>query len=203
MARNLYVTVAELQTELDAVNTDWSAAESAQLGTIIEAISRKIDEHCGQFFYQLTSTALYFTAEDGDYLKIPPLVSVTTLKTDENADRTYERTWATTDYLLMPENAATFDKPYTYLQGAPLGRYSFPRHAKGIEITGTWGWPSVPRAIREACKIEAKRTYSHSNSPSGVAASEALGTFIVEPGWHPSAKRLVDKYSRDFLVGAS
>ena len=33
------------------------------------------------------------------------LIAVTPLKTDDDLDRTFEVTWATTDYLLMPSNA--------------------------------------------------------------------------------------------------
>jgi len=204
MARNLYVTVAELQTELDAVNTSWSAAESAQLGTLIEAVSRAIDAYCGRHFYQ-SSAARYFTAESVSELVIPDLVSIDSngLVTDTDGDRTYETVWATTDYDLEPFNASEFDEPYTYIGLTPQGTYSFPTVTKGVKITGVWGWPAIPRAIRAACSLETKRALSHSNSPSGVAASEALGTFIVEPAWHPKSIALMRPYRRTFLVAAS
>ena len=54
------------------------------------------------------------------------LLSVTTLKTDEDGDRTYEITWATTDYDLMPYNATLESQaqPYSHLQTTPDGDYT-------------------------------------------------------------------------------
>lgn len=206
MARNLYVDTARLKTEIDGVNTSWDPAETGMLSELAEAVSRAIDAYCGRRFYQTASgVTRYFTAEVSYELVVPDLVRIDTdgLTTDEDGDRVYERAWATDDYDLEPYNAAEFDEPYTYIHITPDGEYSFPLGRKAVKITGTWGWPAVPRAIQAACSLECKRAFQHANSPSGVSISEALGTFIVEPRWHPKAIALMAPYRRAFLVAAS
>lgn len=81
------------------------------------------------------------------------LVSVTSIVADEDGDGTPETTWAVTDYQLLPLNAdkGPEPKPYNALyvpqhstKGAwPAGRL--------VRITGVWGWPAVPEAIKLAC----------------------------------------------------
>ena len=92
----------------------------------IEAVSRVIDGIRGErFFTTSADETRYFTATEGDVL-FPELriVSITTLKTDNDNDRTYENTWATTDYDLMPYNPGNYvnwgDEPAW--RNAPLHR---------------------------------------------------------------------------------
>jgi len=209
MARNLYVSVSRLKGELDSVNTSWTAAETTMLEELAEAVSRKIDRECGfplrQFYQSSANTARYFTSDDGAELVIPDLVSIDTngLTTDADGDRTYETTWATTDYDLEPFNASEYDEPYTYIHVTPTGRYSFPTHAKGVKITGTWGWPAVPRETSGACMLESKRAWQQAQSPSGVISSDELGRFMIEPELHPKTLALIGTLRRGFLVGAS
>ena len=188
MATNLYLTVAEFKGRLDSVSTTWNDTESTALERILESVSRNIDRFCGRHFYKTaTATSRYFTAEDGAYLCVDDLVSIDTsgLTTDEDGDRTYETTWATTDYDLWPFNAAAMNEPYTELRVAPQGANSFPTVAKGVKVTGCWGWPAVPAEVTEATFLEAARQWQHAHSPSGVIASTELGSWIVEPGLHP------------------
>jgi len=191
----------ELKVSSDVLIAEAPAPKPLQLGQE-QVVTR--DAYCGRQFWQTASgTARYFTAEDGSELVVPDLVSVSALETDENNDRTYERTWTTGDYDLEPYNAAEFDEPYTYIHITPDGEYSFPTGRKAVKITGVWGWPAVPRAIRAACSLECKRALKHAESPSGIAASEALGMWVVEPSWHPKSLAFMRPYRRMFLVAAS
>ena len=206
MAQNLYLSVDRLKGELDAVSTTWTAAETVQLSELCEAVSRAIDDYCGRRFYQTASgVARYFTSDSSSELVIDDLVSIDTngLTTDISGNYTYGRTWATTDYVLAPFNASEFDMPYTYIELAQHGRYAFPTWSKGVKITGTWGFPAVPRAIRAACSLECRRAWQQLQSPSGVVTSDVLGTFMVEPEWHRKSLALLKPYRRTFLVGAS
>jgi hypothetical protein len=202
MASNLYLTVAEFKNRIDAVSVTWSDAESTAAERIIEAVSRNIDRHCGRFFYTTaTGTVKYYQADDGAYVCVDDLVSIDTsgLTTDEDGDRTYETTWAATDYDLTPYNAAAVGDPYTELCTTPAGRYSFPTIAKGVKITGSWGWPTTPPEVVEACFLEAARTWQHAHSPSGVSASSELGSWIVEPMLHPKTQAML-RHLRKNLV---
>jgi len=124
------------------------------------AVSRWIDEqYCERFFYRLTATKT-FNAVDWYCLKVPDLVSVTTLKTDEDGDGVFETTWtADVDYQLLPVNAATELEPKPYDEIKAIGSKLFPVvYGRGVrtnrvQIAGVWGWPAVPAPVTEAAKI--------------------------------------------------
>jgi hypothetical protein len=196
---NGYTTLAIVKARLTITGTGNDAA----LESCIEAASREIDGLCGRRFYQLTATTRYFTADDSQYLDIDDLVSVTSLGTDADGDRTFEDTWATTDYDLEPYNAADTGWPYTQILTAPAGRYGFPSGTRrGVKIVGTWGWPSVPSAITEATILQSIRLFKRKDSPYGIAGSPDLGQQTFVPGQvDPQVKSLVAPY-RKLTVGA-
>lgn len=130
---NGYCTLTELKNRLDISSTD--ATRDAYMHQMIEAASRWIDNVTGRTFYALTATR-YFTATDEYSVRVNGLLSVTTLKTDEDGDRTYETTWQTTDYDLMPYN----DTPYLWVEVSPNSSYLFPLTRRGVQIAGSWGW---------------------------------------------------------------
>lgn len=162
---NCYCTLAELRYRLDETVVD--AAKDAVLERIIEAASRAIDAQCGRHFFTVTETR-YFSPEWSSLLPVDDLVSVTSLATDDAGNRTYTTSWISTDYDLTPENAALRSEPYTAIRVAPNGTQSFPRLARGVRITGSWGWPAVPDVVTEACLLLAHRYVQRQNSPLGI-----------------------------------
>jgi len=200
MASNLLVSLDEFQRRIDAVNENWSQAEAESAERIIEGVSRKLEDICGRIFYSTgAATTRYFTAEAGNYLVVPDLISIDTdgLTTDEDGDRTYERTWATTDYDLWPYNASEFTEPYTELRTTPKGNYAFPTISKGVKIVGNWGWSTTPPEIVEAVFLEASRIWQAAQSPSGVHESAELGQWIIQPQMHPATVQLIAGYRRN------
>ena len=105
------------------------------------------------------------------------LISLTSLQTDEGGDRTYEYTWAATDYDLLPDNAALTLEPYTVICTTPEGNYSFPVGIrKGVKIVGGWGYATlVPAQVREACLIQAARVFKRKDAPFGVTGNVGPG----------------------------
>lgn len=149
------------------------------LNKVITATSRAIDNICHRRFYAATETR-YYTTDDTTRVDVDDLLSVTTLKTDEDGDRTYEITWTTADYDLMPYNAALNDEPYVWIEYTPDGSYSFPGTRKGVEVKGSFGYSSTtPAAIEEACLLVAHRYMKRASTPLGVSASPALGQMQV------------------------
>jgi len=167
---NGYATLAEVKARLGINDSN----EDSVIEATIEAASRLIDQATGRVFYATTATR-YFTAADPDLLFLPDdLLSVTTLKTDEDGDRTYEITWAATDYDLEPYNAT----PYTRIQVAPRGTRTFPPTRRGVEIVGSWGYNatgSYPDMVNEACLILAARYYKRKDSPFGTTGTAEYG----------------------------
>jgi len=198
MAVTRYVSAAELQARLDATAT-WSASETTAHDSILLAVSRMVDDHCRRFFGQTASTARTFDGRNTGMLIVPDLVSVTSLKTDEDGDQSYERTWASTDYELYPYNAAAEypARPYTEIHVSTAtgsNDYTFPYGQRCIEVTGVWGWPEVPETVREVVILEAARMLEQSRAPSGIVANNALGTASIVPAMHPTSKRLLMPY---------
>lgn len=191
---NCYATTDELKTRLDVLGTD----DDAMLEDIIEAASRQIDGWCGRSFYADAAATRYYTADSIDVLVLhDDLVSITTLKTDEDADRVYETTWAATDYDLEPLTGP----PYTRIHLAPMGRYGFPTHRRAIEIVGTFGYSDVPHAIREACLLQAGRLYKRKDAPFGIAGSQDAGQLQTIGGMDPDVKQMVQHYRKPLAVG--
>lgn len=169
----------------------------------ITAISRAIDDMCWQRFYTTAADETrYFTASHTDYLAPKlPIVSITTLKTDSDGDRTYEDTWQTTDYDLHPFDASTDGNPYQWLETTPNGDYSFPRIAKGVQIVGKFGWSTTPGAIAEACYLGAHRLIKRQDTPLGVSAAAALGqlqVLVQQLRADPDFMMLVSPYIKRF-----
>ena len=171
-----YATAAELKSDYD-IN---DALDDAKIASVLDAVSRGIDSYTGRRFYVDSSDATrYYTAEFPDILFCPDdICTLTTLSTDGDGDRTYEDTWAATDYDLLPANASEDSAPYTMVARTPDGDYTFPVGvAKGVKMIGTFGWSSsVPDPISEACLLLAERLFKRKDAPFGIMGSGGLGT---------------------------
>lgn len=138
---NGYVSRADLKTELGISDT----TDDNRIDRIIRDVSRWIDRYTGRRFYPRTATR-YYSARHADTLAIDDLLSVTTLQTDSSGDRGYGTTWTSTQYDLMPFNAADESppEPYTRIDITPTSSNSFPAGvANGVKISGTWGYYNV------------------------------------------------------------
>jgi len=191
---NGYCTLAELKWQLDITSTD--ATRDTHLEEVVEGVSRWIDSFCNRYFYADDSATKYFSAVDHDYCVVQDLRSITTLKTDNDGDRTYERTWSATDYDLMPFDQPN-DFPYTHIRPAPNGSYTFPSFRKGVEIVGNFGWASVPFPIKQACLIQAERVYMRKDAPFGIAGdSRRLSEIHIVSKLDPDVQSLLTGYQR-------
>lgn len=171
---NGYTTLAELKGRLGIATAD--TADDTRLEGMVEAISRAIDELCGRRFYTTSSDETrYFTAEFVEVLSPGDLVSLTTLQTDEDGDRVYERTWAATDYDLEPFNAALDGEPYTEIHTSPNGSYAFPTTRKGVKLVAKFGWSTTPKAVAEGCLLLCEKLFRRKDAIFGVVAGGELG----------------------------
>ena len=197
---NGYTTLAAIKAHKDISSTD--ATDDAVIEKIVEAASRYIDGQTWRRFYTTTNDETRtFAAANGQRVYVDDLLSVTTLKTDEDGDRTYEITWATTDYDLLPENAALDGWPYTYIDVAPLGNYTFPRQRKSIQIIGKFGFcaiANVPPDIEMACRLITINVYSNrfGQSNQGAATVTGAGVVITPSDIPSSVPELLKQYKR-------
>lgn len=193
---NAYASLSELKLEL--VISD--STDDDKLELALDAASRWIDERCGWRFYATANDeSRYYTAEHADRLDVPEgIVSLTTLACDQDGDRTYEETWTvTTDYDLVPHNAATDGDPYTGIEVSPLGRYGFPKWRKGVKLTGTFGYAATaPRAIKRACLLKAQQLFMRKDMPFGVMSASAVGTVTMRIPQDADILDLIARYKR-------
>lgn len=205
---NGYCTLAELQQWSNATAT---AAQSI-LERAIEAASRSIDQYCQRHFWQTAAGTIRTFPSPCDLRTLRlgefnDLVTLTTLKTDEAGDGTFETTWAASDYELLPlaPAAAPEARPYTMIRATGLGRW-FPtptttgRSAR-VEVTGTWGWPAIPVDVTQACLILASRYYKRKESPDGVSNWGDLGVIRIGRT-DPDVMALLDPYRRSAVLVA-
>jgi hypothetical protein len=151
---DLYCTPEQLKSRTGISDN----LDDAEILTACRSVSRWIDGYCDRVFARRTATMQVDTC--GAYsLKTPDLVSVTTLKTDDDADGVFENTWSVTDYELQPVNAAAQleSEPYTAL--AAVGSRLFPvRYSRAgrrprAQIVGVFGWPSLPSGVSTAAGL--------------------------------------------------
>jgi hypothetical protein len=142
-----------------------------QAATAIDSAEEAIEDYCGRRFWQSESDEVRYFAGLWTGTIVDDLVSITTLRSDEDGDGTFETTWAATDYVLAPYNAVADGRPFTRLEVAPLGSKRFCSHARSIEITGRFGWPAVPKRVEQATILQALRWLKRvRSSPLGVEA---------------------------------
>lgn len=179
---NGYATLSDVKAALRITDT----VDDSLLEISIEAASREIDGWCERVFTASTATRIY-RPTDVFTVDVDDLQSITTLKTDSDGDGVFDVTWESTDYQLNPLNgiAGGITTPYTQVRA--IGQYLFPiyeprnvnSNEASIQITGVWGWSSVPTAVKQACIILSMRQFKRYDSPTGVMGFGDLGVMRV------------------------
>jgi hypothetical protein len=178
-----------------------AADDDAVIEDIIEQTSRYIDGKANRRFYADTSDVTRtYTPEDETLVFIDDLSATpTTLKVDYTADRTYATTVASTDYDLLPENAAANGQPYTMVEMRWSATDYFPDERKGVQIVGKWGYPAVPAGIKNACLMIALNVYQGrrgQTNNAGMISVTAAGV-VIRPSDVPDlAEQLIAMHRR-------
>lgn len=144
---NCYLTLAEFKATAYPNAESGDTADDAVIKRVMENISRSLDRLWeGRHYYPRTATRVY-SAMTADLVAVDDLLSVTMLKTDSTGARTYDTTWATTDYDLEPYDAVTSapPRPYTRIAPTPNGTYRFPSTRGGVQVVGSFGYFDVKR----------------------------------------------------------
>ena len=185
---NGYTQVEILQAAIDpSGQAKWTVADVFNQELAIEAASRWIDEFTHTRFHTTANDETrYYSAYATWQLWLPDdLLSITTLKSDDDDDGTYETTWTTTDYVLLPSNASQKTKPYRSIEVSTRGTLSFPTRVRdGVQIVGKFGYSaayglSAPAPIRQACLMLAHRLWKRKDAVFGVAGSAGIGVTTV------------------------
>ncbi len=176
-------------------------ADDARLESIVQAVSRHIDDWTGRRYYTSTADEVrFFTADCDEYIDVGDVLTVTTLRTDLSNDRTYNSTWSSTDFELDPPNAAfeSQPQPYTRIYTTPQAAFYFPAGVRrGVRVAGRWGYStSTPDVVREACLIQVGRVFRRRDSPFGIAGNLDQGTIKLAAQLDPDVKAMLSPLRR-------
>lgn len=190
----LYCPIESLKSRLNIThsNSDFELHEACF------SASRWIEQHTERVFWRSLSQSRTFEPHCGTVL-LPAfcdLVSASTVKTDTSGDGTFATTLAGTAYRLLPYNPAAAPEQLPYNE-VRLTTGSFPSGGVGrpdtVQITGIWGWPKVPSAIRSAAGILAADIYKLKDAVFGIAGE---GEFVMQAGENRRALKLLEPYKR-------
>lgn len=164
-----------------------------------ESASRLIDGYAARIFYNAGTATRYYVAQDDFVVEVDDLANGTvTITTAQDADGVFDTTWGTDDYQLEPLNGVLDGIAWPYTTIRAVGDYLWPISGGEalIKVQGTFGWPSTPIAIKQACIIQASRIYKRLDSPLGVAGFGDLGVMRVSSQLDPDVAQLVQPYKR-------
>lgn len=194
---NGYCTLAQLKSA-DVLNKANSTASDEVLETIIEAVSRLIDNATARQFFTTTETR-YYRAKNPFCLEVDDIASSSgvTIDIDLDGDGTYEYTLASTDYYLGGYNDLSKGFPYALIETSPFAQYTFSTAKRGNKVTATFGWAAVPKPVTLACILQSNREYKRFNTALGVAGATATGMITLDiPSLDPDVEKLLQQYKR-------
>lgn len=174
---NEYGTVAELKAALGIGDV----ADDAALGVALEAASRMIDDHAGRFFYKVAGSVnanVPTKPATWNMIELPfDIATAEGLALTGSPDLVgkvlylYNSEFGLTANLAYRE-LSTSNGVGPFVVGAAVGVTGPGR----MIVTGWFGWPRVPAAVKQATLIQAARLFSRRHSPYGVAGSPEAGS---------------------------
>jgi len=199
---NGYATLAEVKLAARIQDT----IDDALLELSIESASRDIDAYTERVFFSTGATAVtrIYIPQDLYLLETDDIISVTTIKSDSTGEGGFDLTWDDADYQLEPLNgiAGGIVTPFTRIRavGAKLWPIYEPRDINAgqasVEITGVFGFPTVPIAVKQATILSALRAYKRYESPTGVLGFSDMGVVRISGRLDPDVARLIDPYRK-------
>ena len=197
---NGYASLSEVKAALRITD----AVDDSLLNMAVESASRLVDGHAGRRFWNAGTATKYFVAQDDYVCEVDDISSSTiVLQTSSGADGIFDTTWDIDDYQLEPLNGELDGIAWPYTSIRAIGDYLWPISGGEalVKVTGVFGWPSVPIAIKQATIIQASRIFKRLDSPLGVAGFGDLGAIRVTRDLDPDVAQLVMPYKRMRNVG--
>jgi hypothetical protein len=184
---NGYATLSDVKAALRITD----AIDDTLLETAIESASRMIDGYTARTFSNAGTATRNFAATDDLNLIIDDAISISEVASTDEIGDSYT-VWKVTDYQLEPLNSRSdgLYMPYTGIRA--VNDYAWPvvDQQALCRITGVWGWPSVPTAIKQATIIQSSRLYKRLDSPLGVAGFGDMGAIRVGRYLDPDVEQL-------------
>lgn len=185
--------------------------DDAALTAMLSSVSRAVDKRCSVHpgaFNQHTTLTFTFDGYGGSTLPLRDeqglqyflrTISTDGLKLDFTMDTVadYSLDFADAWVRGLPANASQFNEPYTSIELLPLTTATveyWPDLRASVTVAGTWGWPSVPGAIKERVIGLTRELVDvhHSGAAQIVSSADDLIQSM------PSARALMNMLEREF-----
>jgi len=121
--------------------------------------------------------------------------------TDPSGRGVFDTVWASTDFQLLPYNAAAGPEPEPWTALRAVGTKTFPwllntwlTRLDRVQITAKWGWPAVPADVTQACLIKAARLFHRKESIQGIAGVSDFGPVRLSKGEDSDVLLLLGPY---------
>jgi hypothetical protein len=195
---NAYCTLADVKGALRIPSAD--TVDDAMLTIAINAASRQIDGECDRVFYSDEGVRVY-VPESSILVNTDDIQTVTTLETSSGDGFTV--TIPSTDFQLEPLNGQAGGIPGPFTRIRATGAFLFPVFSQRsvnldeatVRVTGTFGWPAVPDAIKQAALLLSIRIFKRLDSPLAVAGFGDMGAIRVGRT-DPDVMALIHPYVR-------
>ena len=141
--RSLYGDLKKLKDDSLLKDPAAGTGDDDELFQLLLAVSNWVDGYCNRHFYPRQQT-LEFDGDGSTRLLVPDLIAIDAINEDSTDDKTFDTTWATTDYWLEPYNAEPTEhwgNPYTRITVRTSGaKASFTKGEQHFQIAGRWGY---------------------------------------------------------------
>jgi hypothetical protein len=191
---NGYASLSQVKSALRITD----AVDDSLLEMAIESGSRAIDGYCNRNFFSSGTAVRVFAPSTAFVTEIDDLISITTLKSASDTDSGFDVTFASTDFQLEPLNGRVDGQPTPFTHIRAINDYLFNQFEgqATVQVTGVFGFASVPIAVTQACVIQSSRIYKRLDSPLGVAGISDIGIMRVSNRLDPDVAQLVDPLRR-------
>jgi len=170
---NLYADVA-MFTRRYVHDSALTASDAAEVLRVLNDSARRVDDYLGRHFFTELATR-YYDGNSKHRLWLPDdLLSVTTLKVDDDGDGVFETELvADTDYWLWPDNSTPKIRIDINPESNLISRW--PTGRRRIEVVGEWGYTNaVEREAATATVADASTTVLTSSVAGGLAIGQTL-----------------------------
>ena len=186
---NAYLEVEELKSTLQLDSGD----ANMDLDAAILAASRAVDDITQTRFFTTAADEVRYYTPDAAYVLFTD--DVNTLTEFAAGDGTTFTAWTlNTDFVLEPLNASLDGRPWNTVRGK--GTKSFTGNYRSVRVTGKFGWPTPPEAVRVATGIIATKIVKRAkDAPMGVLTFFD-GTALRISRFDPQVEELLAPYNR-------
>lgn len=187
-----YADLGELRRYLGFSDT----ATDPQMQWALDAAEAELEAFAGRRWWKdaQPTARIYTPRVSTSALRVDDIVSVSAVALDADDDGAFETTVPASDYRLEPRDRDASVWPYGWIA---LRRGKVWTAGVAVQVTGVWGWPVVPAAIKQATLMQAGRLLKRATeAPLGIAVIGVETGVRLSSRLDPDVEQLVRPYVR-------